>query len=395
MDRRIVIALSGMLLAAAAPATPDTAPVRLQPASRGPADTIFVPASIDASGKTDVTLALNAWLSRVRRGTTVMFPRNGNYRLDGSLRITSLWNVVIDGNGSVFRTTATGTPHRRHILIDGGGKITLKRLTVVGPNKRAGTDKPAYVALLKGQHGIMVLGTQSLSIDSVTITDIYGDFVYMTARGSRWTEADWTDSVLVTRSYFARNGRQGITFIAARNVVFRDNYIGQVRMNSIDIEPHPTGGAVNIVFESNIFGPARLFWLAAGGFDSEVSDVVLHNNRLIGRDMRIRVKTPDKLPARRNIRITNNSSDTPYQIANRSPLMAFSNWDGVTVTNNEAEILGGPDPVHIALARVCSPYLALNRFVGAKSVTRVSLPNACLPSPKQPDESAPDRTSAW
>ena len=106
-------------------------------------------------------------------------------------------------------------------------KIIFRDLKVRGANPNGGTSKGAYVRKLETQHGFKFEGVQGAELDHVEVTDVYGDFVYIsrdTRRRSR------RRNIWIHDSTFRRNGRQGIAVVAANNVIIEHN----------TLRPHPS-----------------------------------------------------------------------------------------------------------------------------------------------------------
>ena len=83
----------------------------------GASRTIVVPDSIDATGATDVTDALQDFLATVADGSTIAFPEGGQYRVDGSIGINTKRNLTIEGNGATVFATTEGERNRTQLNI--------------------------------------------------------------------------------------------------------------------------------------------------------------------------------------------------------------------------------------------------------------------------------------
>lgn len=71
--------------------------------------TYNVPGTIDYSGATDVTAAIQSYIDSVPNGTvgnvnTILFQQNGIYRADHGLTVSGRSYLTLDGNGSTFNT---------------------------------------------------------------------------------------------------------------------------------------------------------------------------------------------------------------------------------------------------------------------------------------------------
>ncbi len=172
------------------------------------------PATIDATGTTDVTDQLLAFFATVPDGSTITFPANASYRIENTLLLKNRSSLVFDGNGATFFATTDGsgvTPDpliqgapgdwprgRRHWMFVSGGSITVKNMTIRGANPNAGLADSGLHRRLGGATRDRVHGVNGSEVSGVTITDIYGDFLIASAYGDVWTShAWWHDNTLV------------------------------------------------------------------------------------------------------------------------------------------------------------------------------------------------------
>jgi Pectate lyase superfamily protein len=306
--------------------------------------------AIDATGATDVTAALQALIDRTPDGGVVQLQARGSYRVEGTLVVEERHRLRIEGNGALIFATTTGDKSRTHLRIIGGSHLVVRGLEIRGANPYAGTDGAAYVPELEGQHGIRTEGATDVELDRVRVSDVHGDFVYL----GRHSEDDrWTERVWIHDSTFARSGRQGISVTGGRDIVIEHNTIMDVRMATIDLEPHPSFGAENIHIIENRFGPVRLISFAATG-GGRVDNVVVARNTLRGQALRVIARPPDG-SRRQRYWIVDNTSDTP---ANRTPLR-FADIDGIVVTGNRQAVAGAGEAL-VELIRTCGVSIAGN-----------------------------------
>lgn len=336
----------------------------------GPAaQKVFTPSGIDTSGTEDVTAALNQFLRSVPDNSIICFPANARYRIEGTLLLENRHGLTIEGNGVTFfaKTDGSGvTPprmlahkwprSRQHWLFVGGSNIVIRNLTVVGANPHAGSAKGAYVAKLEGQHGFRFVGVQGVELNRVTVTDVYGDLLYLGRSGGQWSR-----SIHVHDSHFERSGRQGIAITGAEDVLIENSYIGEVGRSIIDLEPNSVkDGARKITFRNNTFGPCRHLFLASGGPGPNVGDVTLEESKLAGMRMTIVVRASDG--ARRGpIRILNNVSDTTV---GTSP-MRFVRIDGLEVRGNVQPMAELRRKTGVHVSESCDIVVQENDFAGA------------------------------
>jgi hypothetical protein len=318
----LVLTSAFATVGAAAPALPA--------AAQDERTVVEVPASIDPTGGRDVTADLNAFFAGLPDATTVEFPTDGRYRIEGTVRIEDKEQLTVEGNEAMLFATSQGSLRRIHVEVIGGAAVRFRRLVVKGAHPAGGLGDDAYQAELEGQHGFAFRGTNGVELDGVAVTDVYGDFVYLgrTDDGGPWTRRVW-----IHDSVFARNGRQGIAIVAAQDVVIERNALGDVARSTIDLEPNgPSGGAINVHVLDNDVGRGRLLFVAAAGL-GPVGSVVIANNRLTGRALTVTILPP---PGDRRDRFWivgnrggNSAGSSPIRVSRVDGLVVFRNRQAV------------------------------------------------------------------
>ena len=189
------------------------------PATRPAGTVVLVPASIDATGKADVTQALQKFIDKVPNGRVIEFRHNGRYRIDGTLFVMNRQDLTFERRrrARCSRRRAAGRDRAQWWIKD-GSKIVVPQHHRAGRESRtAAVAKGAYVAKLETQHGFRFEGVNGAELDHVRVTDVYGDFVYI----GRDKHQVPSRNVWIHDSTFRRNGRQGIAVTAATNVDHR------------------------------------------------------------------------------------------------------------------------------------------------------------------------------
>lgn len=350
---------------------------------------VRIPPSIDATGSRDVTAALQSFLDSVPDGATIEFPDSARYRAEGGLAFMNRRGLTLDGHGATILATTDGRTipppergsrsrwprNRRHLLFVGGGDIVLRDLAVKGAHPAGGVAEAAYVKELEAQHGLEFHGVEGVELDRITVTDVYGDFVYLGANAGSWTR-----NVRIHDSRFERNGRQGIAITAAEDVVIEHNYIGNNRRATLDLEPNrDQGGARRIVVRDNTIGPGRLFFLASKGAGSNITDVTIEGNRLRGRALNIFVVPPPG-HRRAHFRILNNTSDDKQggaqglfaYMGSPPALMTFERIDGLEVRGNVNPLPASQQMIGVRALESCNVTVTGNRFPGAVKESEVA-----------------------
>jgi len=332
-----------------------------------------VPSTIDYTGKTDVTASLQSFIDGLDDGVVVRFHPNGRYRVDGTLFVTNK-TLTFDGQNATIFATTTGTLERSQWWITDGSGIVFRRMKVVGANPHAGLADNAYNAKYAKQHGFRIEGVDGIELDHVTVTDTYGDFVYV----ARFIN-DTPTNVWIHDSTFRRNGRQGISLVAATGVIIERNTFADTRRGTIDLEPNGPAQTVSDVYiMNNTIGRGRLMFIASHG-KGPVNDIVITKNQLPKHLLAIEVMSPTG-QRRKNWIVTNNTSDV---VAHSRPIR-FIGIDGVLVRGNKQSISTSAEGVK--LQDVCGGTVKNNIFGKGPQVVR-SGPNcsATLVTPPVPD----------
>ncbi len=347
----VAVMLAGVVVANAAPA----------------ADAVQVPPSIDGTGRADVSRQMAAFFATVPDGSVVSFPAGGRYRMDETLVLQNRHHLTIDGNGSTFFAGTPGDAHRSNVSVVKSSFIVIRRLTVVGANSHAGTGLAAYVPAKEHQHGFEVLGSDQVILDSVTATKVYGDFVYLGQSGRTWSS-----NVTVRNSWFAGNGRQGVSFIGVRNALIERNVITDVRRATFDFEPDGADAGVdNVVVRNNSIGAGRLLFVAAAGLQA-VNDVQILGNHLHQQSLQIWVRNGDD--GRRNgWKILGNTSDATVGNPHGAAMRIWK-VRGIEIANNVQRFQQGRGMVVAELYKSCNVSVHDNVRPGSVAATRTLSP---------------------
>jgi hypothetical protein len=332
---------------------------------------VTVPNTIDDTGATDVTNALQSFIDQVDNGSDVQFQHDGSYRVEGTLFVTDK-TLTFDGEGSTFFATTRGTLERSLWWVSSGGGLIFRNLTVRGANPYNGLSNKAYNPALAKQHGFRIEGVDGIELDHVTVTNVYGDFVYV----ARYAGIPSTD-VWIHNSTFVSSGRQGISLIATDGVIIEHNSFSEIRRGTIDLEPDgPNQSDTNIFVLNNSVGSGRLLFIASHG-KGPVDGIVVSGNRLHGHSL-----TVDDVPPtgerRENWIVTNNTSDT---ISDQRPIR-FVDTDGLLVSGNTQPVPAAVPSVE--LDNDCGAQITGNAFGSTKVLQQGKTCSAVLTVPQEP-----------
>lgn len=293
---------------------------------------------IDKSGRTDVTIPLNAYFASVPNGTRINFPVNGRYRIEGTIVLIGKRGLLIDGHGSTFFATtngagAAGTKSNRtrsQWSLQAARSVTIRNMTVRGSSTQTGPDG-VYDPNLEAQHGFSILGSSNIAVKRVTVGGTWGDLVYVGGIGSGAHTP--SSGVTVSDSKLVGSSRQGVSVTNANHVTFSNNTIDSARRSLIDIEANSADDTIAFVtFSHNTFGRSRLYTIANGGAAAEVHDIVIDSNSMPpGRSGFKMYVYATGARRRYNYRVTNNRVAVTGQ---NDPMVQVFNVDNVTVARN-------------------------------------------------------------
>lgn len=330
---------------------------------------VWTPA-VDATGATDVSGPMAAFLAAVPDGSTIELAAGGRYRMEQTLLISRRRNLTIRGAGATFLATTPGDQMRANVRIADSAGISIHGLKVVGANPLAGAKDRVYRPERGGQHGFDVNSSTNVSLIGVTVTDTYGDFVYLGRRDG----GPFTDGVLVQGGTFARSGRQGITLTAARNVVIESSSITEAKRSTFDFEPGRNAGASvdHVTIRNNRVSRGALLFVAAEGH-GPVDNITIEGNRLTGMTLSIAMEDLDG-GVRRSWRVLNNTGDLLSGHPDGAT-MRFRRIIGLVVQGNHQAMKPDRDMYGVGVIDSCNVSVTANSF--PNSAGQVTATGAC------------------
>jgi hypothetical protein len=308
------------------PEPPDPPPNPPDPPD--PEGGLNVPGTIDATGATDASAALNAWIASVPNDSTIIFPEDGIYRMGSGITLANRTGLTFIGNGTTLRSNA-GTLNTDSLfyLNFGNRNIRIYDFNLVGSSPTPGI----WNASGEHAHGICIRGGYNVDIDHVTISAVWGDGVYVSGLA---------DTVWLHDSTIASCGRMGVAVTSGKNVTVERCALTAIGYGAFDIEPNDaTQGGVNVKFINNTVGVISqvrgkaFFFGANGNADAVISDVLVDGNTVTGDSL----DTYVTVGRRKRITFTDNTAlgSSP------GPVLYFAHVDGLTITGNTQPLTSG------------------------------------------------------
>ena len=381
----LLVAVGGMVVIARGPGAAPSVPPTGSPATpvihpsattqSGPT-LVEVPASVDATGETDVTDALQAVIDAAPDGALIRLGAGARYRIEAALELQQRRDLLIDGRGATIVLVEGERTRRRHLWLVDSTSIEIRDLTLVGSNPDPGVLDEAR----QFEHGLWIDGGGAITVTGVTIDNPRGDCVYL---GDRDGRLGWVDGFTLRDSACHGTGRNGVSIVAGRNVRIEDNTFGLIGLHAIDIEPNQADvvqGADRVVVTGNrVDGPVDDYFFAANGW-GPIDNLTVTDNVLEGVALRITVRPLEGSGyVRRAVRVSGNRSDTPYA-GEGSAALSFRAVIGLTVTGNTVP-LEGDGALLAKVDESCQVSIFANSFPGGTTEWR-GAPGPC-PVPRQ------------
>ena len=284
-----------------------------------------VPASIDATGATDVSAALNTWIASVPDGSTVLFKAGGTYRLSQGIQIAGRHNLTFEGNGATLRTTGSGSDQLASLFVighryggawaGGNSNIVVRDFVLVGNDPTPGTFGGG-----EAQAGMEIEGVSGLEVANVTVQAVYGD---------GFKVGDASTNVVIHDVHVQTAGRNGVSVIYGSRVTVRDSAFDRVGYVTFDVEPNTsTQPSSGLLFTANTAGTwgAEFFALDGSHTGASINDVTVSGNRVTGAGLLTFVDNGNT-GRNRNITFTDNQGATAARLT-------FRHVDGLVIGGN-------------------------------------------------------------
>jgi hypothetical protein len=294
--------------------------------------TVDVPASIDATGATDVATALKAFILSVPDGSLINFPSTGVYRIDKAIEFRVRHNLILDGNGCTLKyTSVTGTSQSYSFWYNWGrgSDIWIRNFVLIGSSTNPGVHMPGTSPTGgEWQHGVVV-ASDRFEVSGCTIRAVWGDGFYVTGSPS---------DVWIHDNHVISAGRQGLSVISGTNVIAEHNAFDKVGYHTFDVEPNKASeSSTDIIFRNNTAGTyGKFFFNAVSIPGAAVDGIVVDGNTVTGSSLSTYVDSVGSVRMKR-IAFTNNVG----RVATRGPVIYFKQVDGMTVTDNIQALTSG------------------------------------------------------
>jgi hypothetical protein len=325
----------------AAPTEPPPPPPPPPPASRPFAPpvtsgTYTVPSSIDDTGATDVSTALNNWIDRtVPDGSVISFPAAGTFLLSEGIKLGNRSNLVFRGNGAHLRLSGSGSNHRASAFVIGwsyrlgywtGGNahIAISNFVITGNDPTPGTFGGG-----ENQQAVRCSGSTFIETANLTVRAVYGDGFFIDACNDVWLH----DNHVVSA------GRNGVSVIEGLRILAEDSDYDKVGYVTFDDEPNlSTEASRYVTFRNNRAGTWGLDFVSIDGAHkgAPIRNITITGNITTGKALSCQIDNGGGFRMT-DIVFSGNSSAVPAS----GPRLHFAHIDGLTVTVNVQPLTSG------------------------------------------------------
>lgn len=239
------------------------------PAPAPPA--VSPPASIASNCSTDVSSALQAWLTSLRPGKTVLVNSTACYRVDEGIKLKDRQRLTV--YGGTFRNESVAPGPSAHskgdpvFTVVGGFDVTLEAMRISGVNRGG------YHARLAFAGGIELEGTAHATIRGVTVTSTFGDGITLAPlRGGANHDSGQilapVSAVTIRDVTIKGAGRQGVTFAAVSGAQLSDVVVIHPGLDTFDMEADQANEGASDVTIDRCEASGGILFFANGGAGS-------------------------------------------------------------------------------------------------------------------------------
>jgi hypothetical protein len=299
--------------------------------------TYTVPGTIDATGTTDVYVALNNWINSVPNGSVLQFPANATYKLSQGIKLGNRDNLVFAGNGTTLTLTGAADNHQASGFLIGFsyslGYFTgnVVHVTIDGFNITGNDPTPGTFGGGENQQAVRCNGSTYIELTNVTVSAVYGDGAFL----------DGCDDVWVHGTHVVTAGRNGLTVIKGQRVLGESNAYDTVGYATFDLEPNlATEASADVTFRNNTAGT----WQSGIGFVSvdgagrgaDIQRVTIIGNTVTG--MALQVYVDNRGGVNGNVGGRMRDVTTTDNHGPAGGVLRFAHIDGLTVRNNDGTV---------------------------------------------------------
>jgi hypothetical protein len=183
----------------------------------------------------DETAQLNAAIAAQPDNSTLNVPPRTCFTVDGTLNVDHKSNIVINGNGSIFKRSNAAqagsfTPMLQMVQ---DSNISISNLTLQGGYDGTNYGGGSY----EGDSGIVLEADHGISFDQIHVQDVQGDFMYLSPpNDANPPTGDLNTQISVLNSSFVQAGYHGLTVQSANGFTVAFCRFLSIGVDAMDFE---------------------------------------------------------------------------------------------------------------------------------------------------------------
>ncbi len=381
--------------------TTTTRPLPTRPPAVGVNGVFTVPSSIDSTGATEVSTALQEWVASIPAASTakpmtIRFAKAGTYWSDYTLLLRkragnvtggivgNMWrslpsfdtsNVTLDLNGSTI-VQRTVQPWRwgSGVVLDARKRWGNPMIFTSGATNVRITNGFLVGSATGGRYdpnredwmGILIGGdndddiAQNMKVDHLGIRNVWGDFIYLASQTSR---GKLLKDVTIEDNTMANAGRQGIVIHGGNNLLIQRNNFTNVKRYLFDSEPAAVHGWKDVKITANTGEAGNLgYFQFTGNKTSQASGLSITNNSISAGHLTMEIGNGSDA-VRAGATITGNRSLDPTEFRRSNlhrSLITISRWSSVNISNNSDRVVANSQPFALNTDRSSATVVANN-----------------------------------
>ncbi len=235
----------------------------------------------------DGASAINAAIGACPNGSTVRFPPNRTYRQAETIWVKNRHDLVIDGNGSTFVSSAPNDNSRivPNWYIMRSTRITMRNMTITGNFFDRGDPTPMRGSITSNA-GVGIAGGADIELSDIKIRDVFGDGVF-TANAFYHDREDTTPAFVtnlrMTRLDISNAARHCVSPNQGTDIWLVDSLLDRCFLDAVDAEKdHLTDPLSGLHFIGNTFTNyfgGGIFVPIGGPHGTPVRGVEIRENR--------------------------------------------------------------------------------------------------------------------
>jgi hypothetical protein len=299
--------------------------------------TVTVPDTIDATGTTEVSAALNTFIESVPDGSIISFPTGATYLLNEGIQISKRHNLVFAGDGTTLRVSAAAAGNNAlaspfaigflfpdHDWYGGCTDIVIHDFILVGNDATPGTFTEGW----EYEANLQIFDADRVEIYGITGSAAPGDFIHCEQVNGAW----------IHDNHAISTGRNGISVISGSGILAEDCAFDASGFITFDVEPNGVNDASSdVTFRNCTAGTYGNYFSAVvpANTGAIIDGVVFDGNTVTGGSLKTLVG--NGTTRIKHITFTNNKGGR----AAAGSVLQFSHVDSLTVTGNVQPLSSG------------------------------------------------------